>query len=72
MDMQDSFFLFVVIFGMVTSSFSEDNPCSGRSVREHGGYTVPTPQNQKTSNKYPKKPKNNNKNQQKEAKTREK
>lgn len=64
--MQESLLLFLVIFGMVTSSFSEHNPCSGRSVREYGGYTVSTPQNKKTTNKNPNKPQNNNKNQQRQ------
>lgn len=68
--MQDSLLLFGVIFGMVTSSFSEDNPCSGRSVREHGGYTVPAPQNKEKKPPNQKKP--NNKNQEKEAKAQEK
>lgn len=46
MDMQYSFLLFLLIFGMVTSSLSEDVPYSGRSVRENGDYRVPTPHNQ--------------------------
>lgn len=46
MDMQYSLLLLLLIFGMVTSSLPEDNLYLGRSVREHGSYTVPTPHNQ--------------------------
>ena len=46
MDAQYSLLSFLLIFGMVTSSLSEDNPYSRRSVREHGSYAVPTPHNQ--------------------------
>lgn len=44
--MQYSLLSFLLIFGMVASTLSEGNPYSGRSAREHGSYTVPTPHNQ--------------------------